>query len=252
LDVNPIVWHVEHFEELDSTNNWLATQARAGAEEGRVVFADYQTAGRGRLDRRWESAPGASLLCSVLLRPALDADQLQLVVAAVALAARAALVRLCGVRPNLKWPNDLVVRDAKLAGLLAEVVVTSEGVAVVAGFGINLNESPHPGTTTNVRSEAGVTLSPRALLDIVLEEIEPRRARLDDDAGRATLRAEYEGALSTLGELVRVETATGSHVGVARGIDHRGRLVVDHGRSGTRAFASGDVVHLRKAQVGEE
>ena len=110
--MSSIVWRIEHFDVIDSTNTWVGERALEGAPEGLVAVADFQSAGRGRLDRRWESPPSASLLCSILLRPDVAPDQLQLVVACVALAARAALVRLCGVRPALKWPNDLIVGDA--------------------------------------------------------------------------------------------------------------------------------------------
>lgn len=238
------MWRVEHLDEVDSTNTWLGVRARAGAVEGLVVFADFQTAGRGRRDRQWASAPGSSLLCSILLRPPLGADQLQLAVAAVALAIRAALVRLCGLRPQLKWPNDLVVGRAKLAGLLAEMVATDDGWAVVVGCGINLSARPDLTAATCVLEAAGVNLSARALLDIVLEELEGRREHLESDGGRTLLRAEYDGALVTRGQLVRVETPDHYYVGVAEGVDANGQLVVEvDGVSMT--FSAGDVVHLR-------
>src|ERR1017187_5767868 len=125
-----MIWRVEHFRVIDSTNSWLAAQASGGASEGLVALADFQSAGRGRLDRSWQAPARSALLCSILLRPTLDADHLQLVIAAVALSARSTLVRLCGLRPDLKWPNDLVVGDQKLAGVLGEVVTTSEGLAM--------------------------------------------------------------------------------------------------------------------------
>jgi BirA family biotin operon repressor/biotin-[acetyl-CoA-carboxylase] ligase len=242
-----MVWRVEHFEEIDSTNKWLVQRARDGSAEGHVAMANFQSNGRGRLDRHWESPPGASLLCSVLLRPDIDAGQLQLVVAAVALALRAALVRLCGVRPALKWPNDLVVDDAKLAGLLGEVVITPSGTAVVVGFGVNLTSSPSIVNSTSVLVASGVSLSARGLLDIVLEELESRRERLDNATGREALRAEYEGALATLGQHVRVEGVGEVHVGRARRVDDVGRLVVDVDGEMV-AFFAGDVVHLRTVE----
>ena len=237
-----LIWRVRHFEEIDSTNTWVASQALEGAPEGLVAVAEHQTHGRGRLGRTWEARPGSSLLCSLLLRPRIDLDDLQLGVAGVSLALRAALVRLCGVRPDLKWPNDLLVGEAKVAGVLAEVVATDGGVALVVGVGVNLTH--HPEGATSVSREAGVTVTPPALLDILLEEVEPRRARLDDAEGRAALRAEYERALVTLGRRVSVETTAGIHVGDARGVDESGRLLVEV--DGTRrVFAAGDVVHVR-------
>ena len=86
-----MIWRVEHVAEVDSTNGWLVDQAKSGASEGNVIFADFQSAGRGRLDRQWVAPVRSALLCSFLFRPELDADQLALVMGAVALSARAAL-----------------------------------------------------------------------------------------------------------------------------------------------------------------
>jgi BirA family biotin operon repressor/biotin-[acetyl-CoA-carboxylase] ligase len=243
--VNSIVWRIEHFDEIDSTNTWVAQKANEGAPEGLVAVADFQSAGRGRLERTWESSRGSSLLCSILIRPDINPDQLQLVVASVALAARAAIVRLSGVRPALKWPNDLIVGDAKLAGLLAEIVAVDERLAVVIGIGVNLtNEGPENVRATSLRAESGVTISAPALLDILLDELEPRRERLDSVEGRVQLREEYVRSLATLGQSVRVEQQGGSVIGTATSIDDMGQLVLTVDGEEI-AFAVGDVVHVR-------
>jgi len=153
---------IRRFAEIDSTNRYLFDEARAGAPEGTVVVADYQSAGRGRLGRRWEAPPGSNLLVSILLRPTLRIDELHLCTVAVALAAAVACERGAGVVPDLKWPNDLLVRDAKLGGILAEALpapdldhgasppVASSPVAhgtpppstVVVGLGLNVGWPP--------------------------------------------------------------------------------------------------------------
>jgi BirA family biotin operon repressor/biotin-[acetyl-CoA-carboxylase] ligase len=249
--VSPIVWRVEHFDEIDSTNTYVVKQVRDDVAEGLVALADFQSSGHGRLDRAWVSPPRASLLCSMLLRPNLDATQLQLVVAVVGLATRTALERLCGLRPQLKWPNDLVVGEKKLAGLLAEVLETTSGFAVVVGLGVNLTyEGPEGVAATSVRREVGVTIVPRALLDIVLEEIEARRSQLDSKEGRVALRDEYTRALATIGQYVRVEQLGGSLSGVARGVDDKGQLLVEVDGV-LRAFGVGDVVHVRSSDVSQ-
>ena len=243
--MSSIVWRIEHFDVIDSTNTWLADRALEGATEGLVAVADFQSAGRGRLGRHWESPPGASLLCSILLRPDLAPDQLQLVVACVALSARAALVRLSGVRPALKWPNDLIVGNAKIAGLLAEIVAVDERLSVVVGIGVNLtHDGPADVASTSVRAESGVTITPPALLDILLDELEARRILLDSVDGQATLRDEYRRALVTLGQLVRVERTNDVIVGFANSVDDFGQLVVVVDDEEI-AVAVGDVVHLR-------
>lgn len=249
--MSSIVWRIEHFDEIDSTNTWLAARALEGAPEGLVATAHFQSAGRGRLDRQWESPAGASLLCSILLRPDVGPDQLQLVVACVALAARAALVRLSGVRPALKWPNDLVVADAKIAGLLAEIVSVDERLAVVVGIGVNLtHEGPAHVRSTSVRAESGVTISAPALLDILLDELETRRALLDNAAGQRRLRDEYQRALETLGQMVRVDRAHDVVVGRARAVDEYGQLIVVVSGEDV-AISVGDVVHVRPHEAVE-
>ncbi len=132
-------WDVRRFDEIDSTNTYLRDQARQGAAEGLVAVADHQTAGRGRLDRRWESPPGATLLASVLFRPACAPADLHLCTGAVALAAADACGEVAGVDPELKWPNDLLVGGAKLAGVLAEAEFAGRPAgAVVVGIGLNV------------------------------------------------------------------------------------------------------------------
>ncbi len=244
-----IVWRVEHFEEIDSTNTYLRQRVLEGSAEGLVALADFQTAGRGRLDRAWISPPRSSLLCSIVLRPALSVNDLQLVVAAIALSTRQALERLSGLRASLKWPNDLIVSGRKLGGLLAEIVVTPQGFAVVVGLGLNLTfEGPDGVGATSVRAESGVTLEPRALLDILLEELEVRREQLDSEDGRKVLREEYERALATIGHDVRVEQHDGVSTGRARGIDDAGRLLVEIDGE-LRVFGVGDVVHVRMGEA---
>jgi BirA family biotin operon repressor/biotin-[acetyl-CoA-carboxylase] ligase len=165
-------FEVRRFEELDSTNRYLLDQARAGAPEGLVAVADHQTAGRGRLGRRWEAPAGAGLLVSVLLRPSLPIEELHLCTVAVALAARSACTEAAGVEPGLKWPNDLIVGERKVAGILAEA---REG-AVVVGIGVNVAWPPPdteptevavPGDlaqATSLWRESGTRIDPGRLL----------------------------------------------------------------------------------------
>lgn len=245
------MWRVEHFDQIDSTNTYVKQRALEGCPEGLVALADFQTAGRGRLDRTWEAPPRSALLCSVLLRPPLVVDDLQLVVAGVALATRRALERLSGLRAQLKWPNDLIVRDRKLGGVLAEIVVTTGATNVIVGLGLNLTfEGPNDVEGTSVRAETGLTLEPRAVLDILLEELEVRREQLDSEEGRALLRAAYTRALATIGKDVRVEGRDTVSTGRAHGVDDAGRLLVEVDGE-LLVFDVGDVVHVRSAGVSQ-
>ncbi len=238
-------WDVRWFESIDSTNSYLLAEARTGAPEGTVAVADHQRAGRGRLDRRWESPPGASLLTSILFRPDLDPAELHLCSAAVALAASAACRQVAGVSPLLKWPNDLMVGQAKLAGVLAEAEFAGATCAVVVGIGLNVAWPGPPavrGTCLNDLRAAPVER--HELLGALLHALAPRRGLLDHPDGRRELAAEMRRRCATLGQHIRVELAAESISGIADEIDDAGRLVVET-PAGPRTVTAGDVVHVR-------
>jgi BirA family biotin operon repressor/biotin-[acetyl-CoA-carboxylase] ligase len=245
----PFFTHLRWFDELGSTNTWLLEAAAWGAPEGTVVVADRQSAGRGRLGRAWVSGESTGLLTSILFRPELPADDLFCVSALVSLAARDAIAAVAGVAVGIKWPNDLVSDDDKLAGLLAEGrgLGTPE-VAVVVGIGINISW-PMPGEADDLRATclnaaAGRSIEREPLLESLLDSMEGRRGRLDDPAGREGLVQELAASTVTIGRTVRVELPNETFSGVAVGLDPRGRLEVD-AEGGRRAVSAGDVVHLR-------
>jgi BirA family biotin operon repressor/biotin-[acetyl-CoA-carboxylase] ligase len=241
---------VRWFSELGSTNTWLLEAAESGVPEGTVVVADRQSAGRGRLGRRWESAPGSGLLTSLLFRPRLEAHDLFSVAALGTLAARDAIDVTAGVEAGVKWPNDLVVDGAKVAGVLSETrgVGTAE-LAVVVGIGINVRW-PMPGrdatefNATCLDAVAGRRVDREGLLEALLEAVEARRPMLDDARGRVALIGELESRTVTIGRPVRVELGEESFSGTAVSLDEMGHLVVDTD-AGRRVVSAADVVHLR-------
>lgn len=246
-------FEVRRFEEIGSTNTYLMEQARAGAPAGLVATADFQTAGRGRQGRRWEAPPGSALMASVLLRPTMAADDAHVAATAVALAGRSALDALANLTPSLKWPNDLVVDGAKLAGILGEVAPSAPGgrpgsVAVVVGIGINLSTSgPPEAKGTSVQIQTGSAPSAGALLEALLEQLAPRVLNLDGLEGRAELMAEAQAAMSTLGSRVRVERHADVLEGLAVGLSPEAHLLVTDDAGVTHEVAVGDVIHLRPA-----
>jgi BirA family transcriptional regulator, biotin operon repressor / biotin---[acetyl-CoA-carboxylase] ligase len=216
--------------EAPSTNLVALEAAEVGAPEGLVVIADFQTAGRGRLDRRWEAPAGTALLLSALLRPVdLPSARRYLVVAATGLAAREACGQFGGPLPDLKWPNDLMVGDRKLAGILAEAV----GDAVVVGVGCNVSSAP-AGAAWLEEGGPDKKVDRAELAAGLLAGLDRRLGRWEEVAD------EYARTCSTLGRRVRIETAAGVVTGRAEAIDPEGALVVDG-----RAFSVGDVVHVR-------
>jgi BirA family transcriptional regulator, biotin operon repressor / biotin---[acetyl-CoA-carboxylase] ligase len=239
-------WDVRRFDEIDSTNVYLRREARLGAPEGTVALAEHQSAGRGRMDRRWEAPPGASLLISVLFRPDFDGSELHLCTAAVALAAAEACRRAAGVGPVLKWPNDLLVGESKLAGVLAEAEFEGPVArAVVVGLGLNIDwPGPEDVRGTCLRDLSSGPVDRELLLSSLLDALSARRALLDSVPGRREVAAELRDRCSTLGQRVRVELAAEAVVGVAVEVDDAGHLVVQTA-TGPRTISAGDVVHLR-------
>src|SRR3954466_1874876 len=206
----PPGWNVTWVAETGSTNADLVAAAMADAPDRTVLATDHQTAGRGRLDRRWDAPPGANLLVSLLLRDL--PDQPQLVSQRVALAARAACRRTAGVDVALKWPNDLLVDHRKVAGVLAQAGSSVAGHFVVAGIGINVRWAPEDAALL------GTATTPKDLLVALLEEYDV----LPDDVSTM-----YREHLATIGQHVRVQLS-GDRVLVGRAIDVEsdGRLVV--------------------------
>ena len=238
---------------MDSTNTWLARRAREGVAGPRAVYCDYQSDGRGRLDRVWRAPAGSSLLCSALLESPPPSVAPQWVVIAAALSVCDALGGLAGRRPTLKWPNDVLYDERKVAGLLAEVVAGSTAPGrsrVVVGLGLNLSDvDPDFTGATTVLAATGAALAPGTVLSAYLDALSERRSSLDSASGRAALRARYLDDLSTINRRVRVELVNDVVRARAVGIDEDGALIVETGE-GRRTFAAGDVVHLR-GEVGQ-
>ncbi len=230
---------VRWLSEIDSTNRYLTDEARAGAATGLVVVADHQTAGRGRLGRTWVAPPGASLLVSLLLRPTVARDRRHLIVMAAGLAMAEAVETETGVVAGLKWPNDLLVGERKLAGILAEAA----GDALVVGIGVNIEWHEVPAELAAIATacnlEGGRPTTRAAVLHAFLGRYS---ARLEDLDGS---RAAYEARLLTLGRRVRVEQANGVLTGMAIGVDPDGRLRLRRDDETEVAVAVGDVVHVR-------
>jgi BirA family biotin operon repressor/biotin-[acetyl-CoA-carboxylase] ligase len=233
-----------------STNADLLAQAARGAPEGTVLAAEAQTAGRGRMGRAWVSPPGAALMFSVLLRPGAVHPARRGWVPLLAGVAVASAVRgLTGLEAGLKWPNDVLVGGAKLAGILAE---QSAG-AIVVGTGINVStqgsELPVP-TATSLALQGAASTGRAELLCAVLGEFERlylawTGTRDPGDPDAAGLRAEYRRRSVTLGRQVRVEFPGGGTAhGTAIDVDETGQLLLDTA-DGPLTVSAGDVMHLR-------
>jgi BirA family biotin operon repressor/biotin-[acetyl-CoA-carboxylase] ligase len=225
-----------------STQDVVRAAARGGAAPGFCCMADSQTAGRGRQGRSWIAPPGSALLFSVLVR--VGHAPLGGVSIAAGLAVRAAIAASSGGMGRLKWPNDILAGDRKLAGILCEVepAAPGDGTAVVIGAGVNLTAS-FPTTVAGVSLHELVDSppSPSRLLAAVLPELAARLEVLDT-AGMAQLRSEWMEHAAGLGAMVTATSAAGSVTGVAEGIDGEGALLI-RGAAGVVRVLAGDV-HL--------
>jgi BirA family biotin operon repressor/biotin-[acetyl-CoA-carboxylase] ligase len=233
-------WHIEHVAETGSTNDDLVAAAKAGAPSGTVLVTDHQTAGRGRLGRKWDAPPATSLLVSVLVRPSPAAAQrLHGATQAVGLSAQAACADVAGFRPELKWPNDLMVGPRKLAGVLSEALPG----AVVLGMGLNVAWPPEPtDLAISSSSAAGRAIGRDDLLAAYLDHMARRLEQWEHDPD--SLHTDYRSALATLGRAVRVELASMTIEGTAVDVAPDGQLVV--ASDGAQHLVSAaDVVHLR-------
>lgn len=224
---------VRYLAETDSTNREAMAWAMEGAASGSMVVADFQTAGRGRLGRTWTAPAGSSLLFSIVLRPAAASERWSLITLAAGVAVCECLAGF-GLAPGLKWPNDVLLGDRKVAGILAEA---SEGV-VILGIGLNVGriefpEEIRPGATT-LEEFTGSALDRLEVLSGLAG-----RLSLVDEIERVP--SSYRQWCRTIGRNVRVELGDGAVEDLAVDIDPAGGLVL----AGGQVVRAGDVVQLR-------
>ncbi len=235
---------VRYEDEVGSTNDLALELAQAGTPEWTLVAAGHQTAGRGRLGRSWVDRPGAALMFSLVLRPVgLPPGRVGLIPLLAGVAAAEGCREAGGAAVMCKWPNDLLVGEAKAGGILAESRVDGRRLAhVVLGVGINLREPP-----AEVPGAAGVgDVEPEAVLAGFLRAFRPRYQPSHPAFVGAVLAA-YRRVSATLGRRVRATTTRGATVeGVAVDVREDGGLVLETGR-GTAVVAFGEVEHLDPA-----
>jgi BirA family biotin operon repressor/biotin-[acetyl-CoA-carboxylase] ligase len=249
-----------------STNDVAKDMAAQGAPEGTVILAEEQSAGRGRLGRRWLAPPGTCILCSILFRPDLPPTQAQRLTMLCSLAAADAVAQVAGLCVSIKWPNDLVVKFQipnskfqtsnlrspswkKLAGVLTETGLTGERLDfAVVGIGINVNVEPEVLPTlapdaTSILAEAGRRVDRVALLVALLGGVEQRYGALQ--AGVSPHR-EWAARLATLGQPVEVTTSEGVLKGVAESVEEDGALLLRTPGGALRRLLAGDVTLARR------
>lgn len=247
-----------HFTSVGSTNAEAMRAAAAGAPEGSVFLADEQTAGRGRSDHSWHSPAGSGLYVSVVLRPALAANEVLWLSLIAGLAAHDAIRRVTGHVCDLRWPNDLMAGGAletKLGGVLTEMGNGPGGARLaVIGVGINVNQAEFPpeiaGSATSLRLATGREWPRQALLSALLQSLDKEYRALQSDARAAGADVVHRFAeYSSYAQGARVQVddhSAASFTGVTAGLDQRGFLRVETAE-GVRTVLSGGVRKIGKS-----
>lgn len=239
---------IAYFERIDSTNNYAKQAALQGGEDGLVVIANEQTGGRGRSGRSFQSPPDKGLYLTALLRPAAAPAEVLSVTALAAVAVCNAVERTCGVRPGIKWTNDLILNEKKLTGILTEMGVEGESGAlqyVVIGIGVNANHEKSDFSdevaemATSLRMELGHPISRAALAAALIEELDALYACLGGDL--SGYLEQYRTDCVTLGKQVRILGSGAERTGEAVGIDDSFGLIVRREDGTLETIRSGEV-----------
>lgn len=248
-------WRVLRKTTTTSTNVDVLDLARAG-DPGRVwVVSDRQDGGRARRGRSWTSEPGNLYASALLIDPCTPTHLPELPFVSVLAAADAVARVTDGARaPGIKWPNDLMLSDRKLAGILLETTRVEDGrTAVAVGIGINCRHFPFATETpaTSLLTE-GVDVLPERLFDELLAAFATRLLQWDEGRGFPAIRAAWLERVLRLGEPIRVRLVDGEDEGVFEAIDEAGLLILARSDGSRRKISAGDVFFPRSGPVSEE
>ncbi len=242
--------HLHHFYKIGSTNMAAMAAAADGAPEGSVFLAEEQTAGRGRGSNAWQSPRSTGIYCSVILRPTLPPSEALILSLAAGLAVRAAIEQVdARVKPDLKWPNDLLIGDKKVCGILTEMNAEVTRVRyIVVGIGINVNQASFPPElgATSLRLATGSEWSRVELVAALLKSLDREYRQLlnededGSDAHESILRRFAENSSWVRGKDVRIEENGAAFEGMTEGLDERGFLRLRNAR-GVQTVLSGTV-----------
>ena len=239
-------WQVHWFKTIDSTNTQAKAMAQQGAPHGTVLVAEHQTGGRGRMGRSFSSPAGVGLYLSVILRPGCPAQELMHLTCAAGVAACNAVQKVCGIRPGIKWINDLILQNRKLGGILTEMSVdTKTGLTEYAVIGIGINclqqtqDFPHEiqDMAISLRS-AGVTVDIPVLAAALINELHQMSLQLHTSKN---LMATYRQDCVTLGREVVLMGNDAPQRGTALDVDDAGALLVRLEDGSVHAVNSGEV-----------
>ncbi len=240
-------------DQTDSTNSQAKRLAAEGAAEGTLVVAESQAGGRGRRGRSWFSPAGQNIYASVILRPAMAPSQTPQITLTTAVAVARALQEAAGLNATIKWPNDILIAEKKIAGILTEITTEMDAVDyVVVGLGVNVNTTAadmppdiRP-IATSVRIESGSRFSRSDLLCSLLQQFERYYDMLQYD-GFKPIMAQWREMSDIIGRPVYVDVLDVRHAGIVEAVDDDGVLILKDDRGQRHRIFSGDVTRVRKS-----
>jgi BirA family biotin operon repressor/biotin-[acetyl-CoA-carboxylase] ligase len=245
---------IHYFQTLDSTNSKAYQLALNGAEEGEVVVSESQEKGRGRLGRQWFSPPYLNLYLSVILRPKISPHQASLNTLMAAVATADAIKKFSGLRPLIKWPNDILLRDRKVAGLLNEIHSETDRIHfVILGIGVNLNMDEKMFSkeirtvATSLKIEMGQTVSRKAFLQFFLQELE-RWYSIFLEKGSAIILKAWRDRAHIKGRQVKVTSFGKTVAGIAIDVDSDGALILETEDGKRKRVVAGDIEYKEKVK----
>ncbi len=220
-----------YFETIDSTNTWCKMAAEEGAQEGLLVLAEQQTAGKGRRGRSWETPPKTASAMTLLLRPKVRPERISMITLIMGMALTDACRKLYDLAVGIKWPNDSVVNGKKISGTLTEMSAEMSAVNyIVVGTGININVESFPEeiaqTATSLYLETGKKQNRAELIAAVLDSFEKYYECFLQTEDLSLLKEAYDEMLINRGKTVRVLEPGHEYTGVAEGINELGELLV--------------------------
>ncbi len=238
---------VQAHEELASTSDHVRELGLAGHTHGIVVFAEAQSAGRGRRENRWSAEPRQDLLFSILLRPTVGIEKFARLATLAALGLSRGVESSCSLEPRIKWPNDLLFGGKKFCGILAEMFSTSGGPFLVLGVGMNVNSITFPaelsGHATSLRLESGrLPLDRTGLAIALLRALE--QTLHSWDAGFEKVIAEVKQRSVLLGQRIRAQIGEESVEGTAHDLGREGGLILRRDDGSLLELTSAENVRL--------
>ncbi len=239
------------FYEKTGSTNTVAMDLAEGISEGAVVISDSQEKGRGRLGRSWVSPPGVNIYMSIILRPQIDPGDATLLTIMTSVACATALRRITGLHVSIKWPNDLIVSDRKLGGILAELKIARKRiVCAVVGIGINVNINTKDfpkeirAIATSIKNESGKAFARETVVAEILNEMNGWYPLLNA-LQRGAIISEWQRLTSTLGKRVKVIAGEETYMGLAETIDDEGMLILRLASGEMKRISSGDLTVMR-------